>query len=174
MRRATKALIAITTLQLLSACSSTSLAQSTEAPQYKILILHMTTNGEGHQVLAADVVASQVPLTISEASSDTLNFVVTDSNGAQLIQGGIADPRVIRSPLAPPGEPQQGHKIIVLPDTEYLLRLPYQSTMKVLYLVKGKIPVSATATAKDRVQALAHSVAVTSIDLGQWLSTAKH
>jgi hypothetical protein len=173
MHRTIKALILVTALQLLCACSSTSVAQTTNAAQYKILILRISTNGQSHQVLEAKIVDSPIPLTTGESGSDTLNYVVTDSNGVELTQGGVDDPTILRSPLAPPGEPQQGHKTIVLPNTEYLLRLPYRSTMKDLYLVKGNMSVSATAKGTDKVKALTPSATVSSIDLSQWLPSAK-
>jgi len=151
---------------LCATLSSTSGAETSKAPQ-KILVLHMLATGETHRVLSASLVDSKVALLLSPATNSTLGFLATNANGETLVVGSLEDPSTARSPLSRPGEPVHGHQLIARGPTNYLLRLPYQASMKYLYVGKGDLSPGSKALDQKRVSA--SPGAITRIDLDEWL-----
>lgn len=167
-------------LWLICACSGLSHAQDNKPDNkptpHKIVLLTMSAAAGTHQVLSVKIVDSPVALQPGPAADtgESLNYTVMDDQGHVLVEGGLRDPQLVRSPLSPPGEPQQGHKTVSLPQSEYLLRLPYSGAMKYLRLAKGKKPEAATA--RELKSAAAQGAAAsgtTTIDLAPWLEGAQ-
>jgi hypothetical protein len=102
----------------------------------------MAANHGVHSVLEARVAKSAVPARLDPSAerADTLNIVVTDSSGNMLVEGSIPDPAVIHSPLPLPGEAPEGHHVVRLDATEYVIRLPYNSAMRYVNLTESDLP----------------------------------
>jgi IgA peptidase M64/Big-like domain-containing protein len=86
--------------------------------------IRMRVDSSGHSVLgitADDARHARMP----GASGDSgFEYELFDARGATLAAGKVADPRVIRGPLAPPGAPAMGHATRRLPSGNYLIGIP--------------------------------------------------
>jgi hypothetical protein len=157
---------------VLAACSGLGAAQE-PASAYKLLLLTMRASAESHDVIAARVVESAVPLHLDAPTSSpsVLNFSVVDGIGATLLEGSVENPLVVRSPLPEPGKPIEGHAAVSLEQSEYLLRLPYDERMRYLKLWFGRKPASGSAPTPGGARAASAQPEPQTIDLKPWLGT---
>ena len=100
--------------------ASKALAQSPRTGGW----IRMRVDSTGHSVLG--MTSSQPQRARPPRGSDDSEFEYTlfDAGGAMLSEGRIADPRVIRGPLAPPGAPETGHAMRTLQSGYYLIEVP--------------------------------------------------
>ena len=98
----------------------------------QILVLNMRFANGLHQVTSARVVDSRVPLKMRVLTGAVVAYAVTDAADNPLAIGTIDDPRLLRGPMAPPGDPSPGHATVVLDSTEYILRVPYTKDLRFL------------------------------------------
>lgn len=136
---------------LTAACSSLQAGQSPApaSPGQRVLVLSMTTAGGVHSIADSMLVPSSAALSLPPPLADgqSLNYAVADASGKILFEASVPNPLVVHAPLSPPGEPQKGHETAVLPQGEYVLRVPYQASAATLQVVIGARPVFAPAAA---------------------------
>ena len=86
--------------------------------------IRMRVDSSGHSVLAITADEPRSKRTVGESGEKAFEYALFGAGGAVLAQGSIADPRVIRAPLAPPGAAAMGHATRVLPSGYYLIGIP--------------------------------------------------
>ncbi|WP_457418703.1 hypothetical protein [Roseateles sp. P5_E7] len=98
------------------------LASAGAASAGEFVNLELRVTATGHELLAAR--RFQAPQGSANAWNVTagpqLGWQLLDEQGQVLSTGAVSDPRVLRGPF----EPGKGHAIIVLPATDYMLRVP--------------------------------------------------
>lgn len=160
---------------MLGSHMGSSFAQSLRADtKHRVLVVHLVDRGSRRDVVDVKVVDSAAPLRISPSGADTLNFLAIDGNGTLLVEGGVDDPRIFRSPLAQSGEPERAHESVILKDAHFLLRLPYIPAMKHIYLAKTDFGPNPKQEVRKKITVLSESIPITSIDLDSWLSSARN
>jgi hypothetical protein len=119
-----------------------------EAAPYRILVLKMSAAGAVHTIVDSTIVPSPVPLVLPVQAVDgrSLNFAVANAKGQIVAEGSMPNPLEVRSPLSPPGEQPQGHTFSQLPQTDYIIRLPYEPSATTLQISLGGRAVAAAVT----------------------------
>jgi hypothetical protein len=146
-------------------------AQEPEGP-YRLLLLTIRVSGASHEVVAAKVVESAVPLHLDAPRADqsVLNFSVEDGGGGTLVEGSVESPVTIRAPFPAPGAPGQGHDTVTLEQSEYLLRVPYDERMKYLQLWFSRKPAAESSAKPGNARPESAQPEPQTIDLRPWLS----
>jgi hypothetical protein len=89
--------------------------------------IRMRVDAAGHQVLGVTTHESANALrlgAIADGADGGFEYALFDAAGTLLSQRQIADPRVVRAPMALPGASVPGHEMVVLEDGYYLIQLP--------------------------------------------------
>jgi hypothetical protein len=86
--------------------------------------IRMRVDSSGHSVLAITPDESRRARTSAGPDDSAFEYAVLDAEGAVLAAGKVADPRIIRGPLASPGSVPMGHVSRVLPSGYYLIGIP--------------------------------------------------
>jgi hypothetical protein len=86
--------------------------------------IRMQVDSSGHHVLGMASEEPRRPRMPRGAAESGFEYALLDAQGAMLAAGRIADPRVIRGPLALPGSPEVGHVTRTLPGGYYLIGIP--------------------------------------------------
>jgi len=143
----TCALSLAATVTALSGCSVFAQADAPVA-EHRILVLTMSAAGAAHVITDSTLAASPAALTLPPPVADghSLNYAVIDSGGRLLYEAAIDNPFEVRSPLPLPGEPAEPHRQVVMPQGEYLLRMPYDPSAATLKIALGTTPAPAVAT----------------------------
>lgn len=165
-------------LALVAACGSLKAGQSPAAPvqesQY-VLLLWVNTIGSSHTITRSQLVPStatlSLPLPVADGTS--LNYAVADSAGKLVFEASMPNPLEVRTPLPQPGEPQQGHRHVTLPQGEYLIRMPYDRTAATMQIVVGAKPVFAPPSAAAAQSGISPPPGAQTLDLRGWVRTAE-
>jgi len=148
-KRQTTAGLLVLLVTLTAACAPLRAAQpeTAVAPARHILVLRMSTNGTVHDIVDSMLVLSPVALSPAPPMADgrSLNYAIADGNGKIVFEAGMPNPLEVRSPLSPPGEPAKGHETVVLPQVQYVIRVPYDKTAMTLQIAVGTRPAFAAA-----------------------------
>lgn len=120
------------------------------AADHQVLVVRLAYQGDHYALRDARVVASPVPLRARAVHGATLHYSLLDAKGRTLSVHAAPDPRLLRAPLSPPGEPFAGHLEARREAGEFVLRLPYRPEGRALRLEQA-LP----GHAKPRVQVLA-------------------
>jgi hypothetical protein len=135
-------------VMLVAACSSLRAGQSSPPPQpsHRILVLTMSAAGGAYSITDSMLVPSTVALSMPPPVADgqSLNYAIADTTGRTLFEASMPNPMAVRAPLSPPGEPQKGHEVVVLPQGEYMIRIPYEPSAATMQVVIGARPVIAS------------------------------
>jgi hypothetical protein len=137
-----------------------------------LLVLRVTTDGTVHRIVDSMLVASPVALTPAPPVADghSLNYAVADSEGRLVFEAGMPNPQEWRSPLPPPGQPEKGHERVVLPQVEYVIRMPYDKAAATLQIAVGVKPGLAAAS---RNRSSAPVPGTQSFSLQPWVRAAE-
>lgn len=164
-------------LMLAAACIPLHAGQSeAAAPQTAyILVLRVTTNGTVHSIVESRLVPSPVALSLPPPVADgrSLNYAVADARGRLVFEAGMPNPREVRSPLPPPGEPAKGHETVVLPQVEYVIRMPYDRSASTLQIAVGVKPVLGTTSAASAGAIAPPPPGAQNFNLQSWVRAAE-
>jgi len=86
--------------------------------------IRMRVDSSGHSVLAVTAGEPRRARSPQGSGDSAFEYTLFDAGGTPLAAGRIADPRVIRGPLAPPDAAAMGHATRVLPSGYYLIGIP--------------------------------------------------
>jgi hypothetical protein len=86
--------------------------------------IRMQIDSSGHHVLGTTSHVPRRPARLGGAVDSGFEYALFDTQGAMLAAGSVADPRVVRGPLALPGAPGAGHVTRMLPGGYYLIGIP--------------------------------------------------
>ena len=86
--------------------------------------IHMRVDSTGHAVMGSSTLNARMSQRLNAFQEPEIEYTLVDSDGGVLSQGRVADPRVVRGPLAPPGEPPAGHDMALLESGDYLIGIP--------------------------------------------------
>jgi len=86
--------------------------------------IRMRVDSAGHRVLGTSLGEPQrAPVGHGPTESD-FGYALFDGSGALIMEGAIADPRVVHGPLALPGESRMGHAMGTTQSGDYLIGIP--------------------------------------------------
>ena len=86
--------------------------------------VHMRVDSTGHTVVGTRTAEARVPRRLGVRQDLKLEYTLVDADGLVLSQGWLADPRLVRGPMAPPGEAPAGHELTLLENGDYLIGIP--------------------------------------------------
>jgi hypothetical protein len=86
--------------------------------------IRMRVDSSGHRLLGSSPIEPRRVKSMRVGDESDFEYALYDGMGALLSEGRIADPRVVRGPLGPPGEPDSGHEQRMLPNGYYLIGIP--------------------------------------------------
>lgn len=86
--------------------------------------IRMRVDSSGHSVLAVTADEPRRARTLRGPDDSAFEYTLFDAGGTLLATGKVADPRVIRGPLAPPDAAAVGHATRTLPEGYYLIGIP--------------------------------------------------
>ncbi len=146
--------------------------QAAAVPARYILVLRISTNGAEHDIVDSMLVPSSAALSPAPPMADgrSLNYAIADSKGRIVFEAGMPNPLEIRSPLSLPGEPVKGHETMVLPQVQYVIRMPYDKAATTLQIAVGRRPAFAVAGASTLA---APPPGARSFNLQSWVQSAE-
>lgn len=86
--------------------------------------VRMHVDPAGHRVLGTVTGEPQRNAVAHGPGESDFGYALFDADGAMVVEGRIADPRLVHGPLGPPGTPQSGHAVGTLPSGDYLIGIP--------------------------------------------------
>jgi IgA Peptidase M64 len=86
--------------------------------------IRMHVDSTGHTVMGTSTAEARVPRRLGAFQDRELEYTLVGADGLVLSQGRLADPRVIRGPMGPPGETPSGHEPGLLGSGDYLIGIP--------------------------------------------------
>ncbi len=104
--------------------------------------LRIRTDGTGHSLLGRETAGPAARIQVHEEADWQYTLLAEDDS--VLATGRIADPRIVRSTLSAPGEPQAGHAMTVLESGHYLIGVPPGTEPR-------KLRIAATAAGMEKL-----------------------
>jgi hypothetical protein len=86
--------------------------------------IRMRVGSAGHEVMGITTHESVSAPRLGAVADGQFEYALFDAAGTLLSQRQIADPRIVRAPMALPGASVPGHQIVVLEDGYYLIEVP--------------------------------------------------
>ena len=86
--------------------------------------IRVQVDSAGHRVLGTEQVEPQRSPVAQKSTESEFGYALFDASGAMLVEGEIADPRLVHGPLGLPGTSESGHPVATLPSGDYLIGIP--------------------------------------------------
>jgi hypothetical protein len=105
--------------------------------------LRIRVDAAGHALMDHQQAGAAVAPIPSHGDAEW-QYTLLARDGSVLASGLVADPRISRSTLSPPGQPQAGHAMAVLESGHYLIGVPSG-------IEPGSLRIAATAAGKEKL-----------------------